>query len=1225
MKNTMKKLIMILALFICGAMYAQSPGYHKGGVVIDDPSGTSADPVSLEIAGKASLYWNATLAKFRQWDGSSWGDLDFQFYDGIDTTANILLKNPTTSLGESWWSSDDKVVYKAVSSTTQGVDVWQSMALLYDATNDTFKLATTQDGQTQNLGQEIFFAAYNDNGSGATTLNPKLFISTGVKVGEENIDNIIKATKTDLAGGSLYGLNTVDANVGDYTKIVTYGDVNDVDTSAWVQGTILYADLVAGELTDVKPSSQIFPIAIVTKSDATEGKLFVNTISSPEGATTAIPAGFDRVHYTADEITVAAGTFFLGKRNDTGILTSDTSTAIVPDDSQVVLNQNIIGTPIGFPVSFPAGLYTGQVEFQVNGTQGEQRIRLEYYISEADGTPVDSGILTEPVGALGVRPALRTTSQLYDAPANVPTFAVFQGQLANDVPLGATQRVRTVIICEKIGTQGGDVTFTVYFGSDHASYTDTPALFEISDNIDVDTSGSITNHFLKKNASGIWQGSVIEPTDINGLDFYEVGVDGYAGSSYLPIGGVTLGDHWLGMDTALKTAQNDILTKLDATGKAADSELLDGIDSGSFLRSDINEAKTAGYLRFDDGIETRYGTGSDSRLRFDGSNTIFNLIAGDLLVHDNGVLRHTFGRTTGDLTITGKYFGDGSSISLVDALTLNGVGGTSFLRSDAGDVKTSGNTTYNDFSRVDLGTGGDMQLYHNGAENRFNLIKGDLKIQNNGTDIVAFGRTTGNLGLGVTDPLTKLEVYENNAPAIITIKGGLNSQTTLGNEIGSLDFRSNDTSVPAANDIAARISAVAEHANGALVGLAFHTTGSSLAEQMRLNNLGYLGIGTDTPAVALDISHENPFLRLSDKTSTIRNSGVRLNTAGGEWYLTSGFSTGVNSEFNIGRNNSSAFLSIGTTGDVKIGSTAQRFLLRNDGVFNWGSSANYGTLSWNTNEAIIGGLSGSKLSLSANGSTKATILTTGEFGIGEDTPTSKLHLKDSSVSPIITIENGDTSLVANQEIGGIDFKTNDASGGGTGTMARVIAYSKSTGDKFGNIGFYTADRVAVNPLSEKMTIDYLGRVGIGETDPTEALDVVGNIVATGGINGAYKTTLTLSAAQLDNLFATPIEIIPAQGAGKVVAITNLIAFYDYGTTGYTGATTLNLEDSGTSLFQAGTISLLNATADKYSHGKSTGAQEASANSSINVVCAADLSGGDGTVKLVVTYEVVDFN
>ncbi len=60
-------------------------------------------------------------------------------------------------------------------------------------------------------------------------------------------------------------------------------------------------------------------------------------------------------------------------------------------------------------------------------------------------------------------------------------------------------------------------------------------------------------------------------------------------------------------------------------------------------------------------------------------------------------------------------------------------------------------------------------------------------------------------------------------------------------------------------------------------------------------------------------SKDNPIVTLSDNNSTVRNAALRLSTAGGSWYVGSGFSTGTDSSFHISRDNTSANSFFGMT------------------------------------------------------------------------------------------------------------------------------------------------------------------------------------------------------------------------------------------------------------------------------------------------------------------------
>lgn len=68
---------------------------------------------------------------------------------------------------------------------------------------------------------------------------------------------------------------------------------------------------------------------------------------------------------------------------------------------------------------------------------------------------------------------------------------------------------------------------------------------------------------------------------------------------------------------------------LGINAKADDANLLDGLNSTQFVRSDVDDTRTGyliqtdQYIRLDDNVDLRLGTGSDFRMDFDGSNTVF--------------------------------------------------------------------------------------------------------------------------------------------------------------------------------------------------------------------------------------------------------------------------------------------------------------------------------------------------------------------------------------------------------------------------------------------------------------------------------------------------------------------------------------------------------------------------------------------------------------------------
>ena len=84
---------------------------------------------------------------------------------------------------------------------------------------------------------------------------------------------------------------------------------------------------------------------------------------------------------------------------------------------------------------------------------------------------------------------------------------------------------------------------------------------------------------------------------------------------------------------------SEILTAIktvDGSGSGLDADLLDGVDSGSFLRSDVADTKTSGDLSFADSVKCVFGAGSDLQIYHNGSNSyIDDSGTGQLLVRSS--------------------------------------------------------------------------------------------------------------------------------------------------------------------------------------------------------------------------------------------------------------------------------------------------------------------------------------------------------------------------------------------------------------------------------------------------------------------------------------------------------------------------------------------------------------------------------------------------------------
>ena len=143
-----------------------------------------------------------------------------------------------------------------------------------------------------------------------------------------------------------------------------------------------------------------------------------------------------------------------------------------------------------------------------------------------------------------------------------------------------------------------------------------------------------------------------------------------------------------------------------------------------------------------------------------------------------------------------------------------------------------------------------------------------------------FNVIRGNVGIGTTSPVEKLEIFRNDAADFPAIK--LNNQfpTALNNSVG-IDFalkRDIGGSTPGA-----KIRAIAETGNWPATGLAFYTgipDFSPIAERVRISALGNVGIGTTDPISPLSVAGTPGVAAVSSNPSP-RPGSMRLITNSG--------------------------------------------------------------------------------------------------------------------------------------------------------------------------------------------------------------------------------------------------------------------------------------------------------------------------------------------------------
>ena len=222
-----------------------------------------------------------------------------------------------------------------------------------------------------------------------------------------------------------------------------------------------------------------------------------------------------------------------------------------------------------------------------------------------------------------------------------------------------------------------------------------------------------------------------------------------------------------------------------------------GATSGKYILWDESDDA----LIIPDSTNIKIGTGNDLQLYHDGSDSYIKNATGALkLATETSGIAVTIGHTTSEttvadnLTVTGDIDVDGTTN--LDAVDIDGnvqIDGTlSVGVDDTGkDVKFFGATSGKymlwdesddslnvpDSTKIKIGTGSDMALYHNGTDNYLDLTN-DLRIRGGGSDMMYF-QSTGNIYMGglTSEPQNGYLVVKSNAGKYSIVVGGGSTDT----------------------------------------------------------------------------------------------------------------------------------------------------------------------------------------------------------------------------------------------------------------------------------------------------------------------------------------------------------------------------------------------------------------------------------------------------------------
>ncbi len=538
-------------------------------------------------------------------------------------------------------------------------------------------------------------------------------------------------------------------------------------------------------------------------------------------------------------------------------------------------------------------------------------------------------------------------------------------------------------------------------------------------------------------------------------------------------------------------------------------------------------------------------------------------------------------------------------------LSTNGSGVLSWQDSGVGDILNNGNS-----GAVVIGSN-DNSL---SLEANNNVA---IQIQANGdiafdTDTLFIDEDVNRLGLRNTSPDEEIHLGDGTQSVSIKVdasSAGIHDALILENTSGGTN-RGPAIQYIDSGGSAGRIS-VSRGPNNSVSQMVFETRSSStVAERMRIDTSGNLGVGTTTPEDRLDVAGS---IRSAARGNTAGEGGqIRL-----EELATSpdGGADGV-PEFVGFRAPDSVASDLIWTLPGTDGTNGQVLSTNGSGVLSW-ASAGTGDFESDGSVPMAGNIQLNGNYLSGDGGNEGVFVDgAGNVGIGISLPLAKFHINGGtgSLSTGVAFGDGDTGIFENSDdylryIGTAHmFDGQLRLDNGTAAAPVIVGTENSSGLYFESGGGNGKVMISTEG-TERLRVDHLGNVGIGTNAPTNILDVnpAAAPASVAGRGVRIKSQDASSNSAGGNLLVTSGQGEGSGGAGGDIELRSGNA--GSGSTGNGGKMTIR-SGSAQGTGNGGNIDLV--------AGNGTGGAATGNGGNINITAgnsASSGSGGPGDISL----------